>query len=191
MITAISGTPGIGKTSVAKILAKKMNASYISLSVLVKEKKVRSIYDKKRKTCAVSVSDLQEAASRKIKKSRKNIIKNVIIDGHLSHLLKADVAVILRCNPAELRKRMAKKRWSEAKMRENLIAEILGAASIEAMEKYGKSKVVEIDTSKKTPAEAAALIEEILNNHARRKKYAPRIDWTEKYMKDLIKYGEK
>ena len=164
-ILAITGTPGVGKSTVASVLAKRKNANLISITEIIK--KIPCSYDKKRKTKIVDIKRLQKEVNKKIKPGLN------IIDGHLSHLLKNDLTVLLRTNPIELRKRLKRKRWSEKKINENVEAEILGIISSEI------KKCIEIDTSKKTVENVVKEIEKALNNLSCKKK--KRIDWTYKY----------
>lgn len=180
MITAISGTPGTGKTSVAKILAKKLDANLISISMLVRE--VKHSWDKSRRTRIVDIKDLQKAVNKKLIRGKFNIV-----EGHLSHLLNSDIVVVLRCNPKELERRMKKKKWSRKKIGENIEAEILDEIITEAIEKHGMRKVFELDTSNKTAKGTAAIIKRLLNNFGT-KNYQPGIiDWTERYKDYLLR----
>ena len=182
MIISISGTPGTGKTGTARILAKLLDARMISISSLARKKKIRCGYDKKLKCKIIDTGSLQKAVDKEISK------KTNIIESHLAHLLKADFVIILRSNPAALEKRLKRRKWSEKKIMDNVHAEILDEITIEALQRHGKSKIIEIDTSKKTPKQAALLIERLLNNFRLQKSYrAGKTDWTEKYMNYLIK----
>lgn len=177
MILAISGTPCTGKTSVAKILSKKLNANLISIGKL----EVRHEWDKKRRTRIVDVKDLQKAVNRHLEKRKLNVV-----EGHLSHLLNADVVIVLRCNPSELEKRMKRKRWSKDKIVENIQAEILDEITIESMEKHGK-RVYEIDTSRRNPESVALIIKKLLNNLRTKQYRAGKIDWSEEYKDYLLR----
>lgn len=179
MIIALTGTPGVGKTTVAKELSKHFDV--ISLNSIVKKYRIKHGYDRKRKSKIIDIKKLAAAAK---KESGKH--KNIIIEGHLSHLLDAGLVVVLRCRPDVLAKRMKRKGWSENKIRENVMAEILDAITIEALEKSGKN-VSEIDTTRKNAKQTAKLILNILNNHSIQNKYrAGKIDWTEKYSRMLL-----
>ena len=183
MIIAISGTPGVGKTSVAKGLKRIISANFISLHSILVRKKINYGYDAERKTRIVSIKDLKKAIKKLIKKDKINII-----EGHLAHLLDADLIIILRCMPDVLEKRMKKKRWSKNKITENLHSEILDSITIEALENNKRNKVLEIDTTGKTASETAKIIKKILNNYSHQKKYAAgMIDWSERFANYLIK----
>ena len=74
------------------------------------------------------------------------------------------MAVILRCNPLELRKRLAAKGWSENKILENVQAEVLDVIKIEAHESL--DKVYELDTTAKSPEEVTDLFEAIMSGRS-------------------------
>ena len=105
---------------------------------------------------------------------------DVIIEGHLSHLLSVDGVIILRCHPEELKKRLMKKNWDENKIKENLEAEALDIILDRALEKH--KKIWEIDTTKKSIDEIADEIEKII------KEFPPprygKIDWSEWLMEN-------
>lgn len=183
MIISITGTPGTGKTAAARILAKNICAKLISIGSLVEKGKVRSKYDKQRKTRIVDEKDLEKAVRKEIKKGKTNVV-----EGHLSHLIKADYVFVLRTNPVELHRRLKKKRWHENKIKENVLAEFLDATAIEALGKNSRNRVFEINTTAKRPAATARLIKTILNNYSLQKTYrAGKMDWTEKYKGMILK----
>ncbi|MBI2232655.1 MAG: adenylate kinase family protein [Candidatus Aenigmarchaeota archaeon] len=180
MLIAITGTPGTGKSEVARILAKMLDAKLISISELVGKKKLAYTYDKKRKTKEIAEKDLKKIISLEAEKGIINIL-----EGHLSHLVEADYTFVLRTNPKELEKRLKKRNWSKSKIRENVLAEFIDEIAMEA----GTGKTTfELDTSKMKPRKTATLIKDILNSYSLQKKYRTgRIDWTEKYRNVVLK----
>lgn len=180
MLIAITGTPGTGKTKTAKILASLLDAKLISINQLIENGKLKYTYDKKRKTKETTTIQLKKAVSQEIEKGKVNIL-----EGHLSHLVKADYIFIFRTNPKELEKRFKKRAWAKSKIRENVIAEFIDEITIEA---GIRKNVFEIDTSKMKPIKTAALIKNILNSYSLQKKYSiGKIDWTEKYKNVILK----
>jgi adenylate kinase len=141
MLIALSGTPGCGKTSVSKRLAKKLDFKLLTLNYFIKREKLYSGYDKKRKTYIADLKKIQKFVDKKIK-------NNYIIDSHMSHLLKVDKVIVLRCEPEELKKRLKRKGWSKKKILENIEAELIGIISSEARKKH--KKVYDIDTTNKS-----------------------------------------
>jgi len=182
MIIAISGTPGAGKTSVAKILKSLLGAHLVSLNVLLKNKKIKSVLDRKRHSRIVDIKDVRGVVQKEVQKDKINIV-----EGHLSHLLDADIIIVLRCRPDILKKRMHKKKWNKNKIKENTDSEILDAITIEALEHHPKNKIIEVDTTKKSPRSTALLIKKVLSNYRLQKKYCVgKIDWSEKFADYLI-----
>jgi len=141
-IITLTGTPGTGKTEVARVMAKKLDCELLSINDLIENKELRYTIDKLRKTKVVDVKILQKLISKKTKN------RSFIIEGHYSHFLKSDLTIILRCNPSELAKRLKKKGWNHAKIKENIESELIGVISAEASR---NKHAIEIDTSGKKP----------------------------------------
>ena len=142
---AISGTPGTGKTATASILASK-GMSTIELNSFANEHGLLGKVDRKRKTREIDVEKLDAA----LLEERTD---DVVLAGHLAHLLTADMIVVLRTRPSVLRKRLEARDYSESKVRENLEAEACDVILIEALER--SKNVFEIDTTERTPEETA------------------------------------
>ena len=59
------------------------------------------------------------------------------------------------------------------KVRENVEAEVLGVCQLDALDSFGEERVLEIDTTDKSPPEVVSLIEQMMKEET-----APtRIDW--------------
>lgn len=157
MLVALTGTPGVGKTQCAAILRKR-GYSIVDLNEVAMSHDFTDGYDEDRDSYIIDIEPLNGFVEREYRGIE------VIIEGHLSHLLTVDMAVILRCNPLELKKRLATKGWSEGKVSENVQAEILDAVKIEAHQHL--TRVFEIDTSNRTPEEVADLFEAIMNGNS-------------------------
>jgi len=156
MIIAISGTPGTGKTEVAKVLAKQLGWKMIELNGLADEKGLHSGYDKSRKCKIVDVGGIKKEVAR-ISRSGKNII----IESHYAHDVKNDFTVILRANPGQLRERLVSRGWTLRKIEENIQSEIMEVCKSEAMNQ-GRN-VVEIDTTGKTPVQVSEEIRKAIS----------------------------
>jgi adenylate kinase len=151
MKIALTGTPGTGKSSVAKLLEKR---GYKVIRIDDIYEKFVVGYDEERKSKIVD----EKKMDREIKKIKEEGV--LIIEGHLSHLLSVDGVIILRCNPEELKKRLFKKGWDKKKIRENLEAEALDIILQRTLQKH--EKVWEIDVTDKNSEEVAEEIDKII-----------------------------
>lgn len=161
MIIAITGTPGVGKTTVSKILKQKIGGCLIPVNELVDEKSICTGIHKEKGYKIVDLYRLFDELDILIQSHNSSVI---IIEGHLSHLYEnCDSVIVLRAHPMVLKERMSIKNWTVAKINENIDAEIIGVCSYEAYEIYGE-KASEIDTSHISPYEVSDLIIEVINS---------------------------
>ena len=162
MIILITGTPGVGKTTVSSILVEEIDAYLVNINELVNEKHLYTGIDEERGYKIVDLDVLFDEMDE-IVKNIENPDKHIIIEGHLSHLFEnSDLVVVLRANPDVLRDRMKTKGWKAGKICENIEAEAIDICSYEAFEIHG-DKVNEIDTSDISPKQVVDLIIDIIN----------------------------
>ncbi len=172
MIVALSGTPGTGKSTVTRILAER-GLRVLEVGALAEEKGAVCGRDEDRGSLEIDVDALDEA----LRKEREE--GTTLLVGHLSHLLTADLIIVLRTSPAVLLDRLRGRGWPERKVRENVEAEACDVILVEALERT--DKVFEIDTSHRTPDETADAVLEILAGKT--EKYAHgNIDWSEEVL---------
>jgi adenylate kinase len=148
---AITGTPGTGKTAVAELVSESLKLPVLSANYLAKNHVIER--DEPRDTDVVDVEAAAKSARLK---------KDCIVEGHLAHFFPADIVIVLRCRPAELKKRLEKKGWKKEKIRENIEAEGMNIISLEARDK--NKTVFDIDTTELTVQEVAErIIEAVVN----------------------------
>ncbi|MBT18236.1 MAG: NMP kinase [Dehalococcoidia bacterium] len=144
---AITGVPGTGKTTVSALL----NKNVMNLS---------DLYEKSadgREEDGTWIIDTEKMATIVANESEDNDM----IEGHLSHLLGiSKTAIVLRCHPTELKKRLKKRKYNDEKIQENLEAECLGIITNECLEE--EIETWEVDTTDTTPEKTAKEIEEII-----------------------------
>ncbi len=138
-LIVISGTPGTGKTTWAKVLAKKLGYNRLDLHDYYKE--ISTGYNRSKQAYDIDL--------KKFEKLVKGLKENTILDSHIAHLLpKIDLCIVLTCsNLKKLEKRLKARKYSKRKARENLDAEIFQICLNEAKE--NGHKVIEFDTAKK------------------------------------------
>jgi adenylate kinase len=173
MIIAISGTPGTGKTVVARLLARKLDANLISIHDIIGQKKIPYKQDRIRNTKIVDVKKLQQVVNRLIINNKMNLI-----EGHLSHLLNADKVFVLRCNPIVLKKRLGRRDWTRNKISENVLAEMLDEIAA------ASPKHFEIDTSRTNAKQVADEIMRIIKSPKYYKN--PKINWLDRKFYNIL-----
>lgn len=147
-VIIVTGTPGTGKTALSKKLAKKLAFRYLDVGSIIKKCNFSEDYDEKRKTHIVDAKKLNRELVREIMNCKKTE-KGVIIDSHLSHHLPkkyVDLCIVTKCNLRVLEKRLRKKKYFKAKIRENMDVEIFDVCLNEAKE--NKHKIFIVDTTK-------------------------------------------
>ncbi|MFH1328159.1 MAG: adenylate kinase family protein [Candidatus Bathyarchaeota archaeon] len=179
----ITGSPGVGKSTIATRLASAIKTEYLNLGeASIKEGFVLS-FDEARKCPVVDLKKLGKHILKLVNESRKNII----LDGHyLVELPEKQVLFIflLRCHPVELERRLKSKGFNERKITENVLSEILDSCLLEASNLYSSSKIHEIDTTNKG---ADLVLQEILKVFRKRKKPTIGIcDWIDELGKEKM-----
>ena len=168
MRIAITGTPGVGKTTVSKVLGEKLGIKVIDITEVVKRYKLYTEKDEDMDSYVIDFDRLEDFIKEIEKKER-----NIILDGHVSHLLNPDYTIVLRCNPEIIKERLEKRGYKTKKVLENIQAEILDVCLCES-----KGKVYEIDT---TGRDVEDIVSEIIEAIKHKKERKGIVDWTEKY----------
>ncbi|MDH5634564.1 MAG: adenylate kinase family protein [Candidatus Bathyarchaeota archaeon] len=164
-VLVLTGTPGVGKSSVARLLASRLAGVHINLSELVKSKGLDCGLDRKRETLIADTRNVSKQVGEIVAQSDGYIV----VEGHFAvDVVKAEDAflvLVLRRNPDELRKVLRKRGFKESKVLENVAAEILDICLSDAVETYGEERVCEVDVSGRTEEEVAEEIFCVVEGH--------------------------
>jgi adenylate kinase len=184
-VILITGTPCVGKTSTAKVLALKLDALCINLTELATRENLIQEKDEQRNTLIVDEERMKRRISEIIKESTKD---DIVIDGHYAANVVPQEHVsyvfVLRRDPVELRKLMEKSGFSENKIWENLASEILDVCLVDALNFHGTDKVCELDVSGKTVEESVKAMLDVLGGF--KKCYVGVVDWLGKLEEEGI-----
>lgn len=162
-VILVTGTPCVGKTTVARLLSLRLNAAYVNLTDLAIKENLILSRDSKRNSLIVNEEGMKSKLVEIIKRCGE---KSIIIDGHYAPSIVPDRLVthvfVLRRDPVELRRFMEEAGFSQRKLWENLASEILDVCLVEAINAQGRDKVCEVDVSGKTAEEIVSEIQQIL-----------------------------
>lgn len=166
-VILVVGTPCVGKTSVARLLASRLNALYINLTELAINDNLVFGVDRERGSAFVDEVQMQ----RKISGIIEGAGKDVVVDGHYAASVVpkrfVTCAFVLRRDPVELRGFMEKAGFSGRKLWENLAAEILDVCLFEAVKAYGIAKVCELNVTGKSVEEVVREILDVVDGRVK------------------------
>ncbi len=179
----VSGTPGVGKTLVATVLASRLGLDYLNLSDLVVRESLYVGVDEARGSLVIDEERLVRRLAELLSRSESD----VVVDSHYGEIIPEElvrIIFVLRLNPAVLYERLVSRGWSVEKVKENVEAEILGVCTYNALSEHSASKVCEVDVTGKEVEEVVVELLDILNNV---KKCEVWVDWlSQEFLHEFI-----
>lgn len=179
MNIVITGSPGVGKHTVAKEILNQLKLTLLDINKIAKD---FDLFEPNKNTNDVDVEKLSSIIENRLSDS------NLIV-GHLAPYVvsptKINKVIVLRKNPYELLEIYEKRRYSKEKAKENASSEILGIIMHDSLTRF-KNKTFQLDTTGKSVKNVRDLIFKIINeNHS-----SDEIDWLELVTKkgDLKKF---
>jgi len=133
MRIALTGTPGVGKTSVAKKVSKILGLEHVNVSKRALE--IGAAAGEDEGSILVDLDILKETLEK---------MDNIVIDSHFAEVFDSDFIFVLRCEPKILFERLKRRSYPEKKVKENVEAEILDYCLIHALENHPAEKIFEI-----------------------------------------------
>lgn len=149
-VVCVSGTPGVGKTTVCLKVKEKLGTDkfeFVNVGDLIKEKQLFSEWDDEM-NCSIFDENRVEEEILKIAREIENIGKQgLLIDFHSVGFLSTrfvDKVFVLSAETNILYGRLEKRHYSVDKIQENVQAEIFKESKCEAQDRFGEDIVVEM-----------------------------------------------
>ena len=144
MKLAITGTPGVGKTSVSKSLGKKLKSKVLNEKEFALEKGIGK-WDSEEDELIVPLGKLRKALNQMLKTE-----ENVIIEGHMlcEIALDVDFIVLITLDPELLEERLESRRYPHPKIQDNVFCEGIDYCKKHVSRKYPKKKIIEVKSQK-------------------------------------------
>ena len=166
MLVAVTGTPGTGKSTACDVLARR-GYTVVDLDEVARSGGFIVGHDRKRGTDEVDVDALRDHLQIPA--------KIAFLRSHYSHRMNVNIAVILRCRPSVLRRRLEARGWAPEKVRENVEAEAIDVILQEAVARL--PFVYEIETTELAPDRTADGILAVLQGKTQGREPGS-IDWS-------------
>ena len=140
-VIIITGTPGVGKSTFALFLSKKLYWRRLDLHSYYNQ--LSTGYNRKKQCYDLDPKRVEKL----VIKTRDEDTTPLVVDSHIAHHLSpknVDLCIVLTCSDLQkLKQRLLRRQYSKQKIRENLDAEIFQICLIEAQE--NKHKILVFD----------------------------------------------
>jgi len=156
----VTGTPGVGKTTLSKEIAEAKKIEHIDISAFIKSNKIYESYNKEFDSLVFDENTVKDFLNEYIKNKA-----SFIIDTHSPTVaidINFDFIFHITCSTSVLGKRLADRKYSETKIMENLESEIFNVIG-EEIEEYFGEKVWTINGSGLPNEDDEFTVEDVFN----------------------------
>ena len=180
-VILVLGVAGVGKTVFGRALASLLGLKFIDVPELVERRKLYSEYDVESRAYLVDLRRLSAAAGLELRDG--GVLASVY--AFKPRGVKVSWAIILRMRPTRLLEALRGRGYPDEKIRENVSAEFIDQPLVEAIQKFGGKKVVQLDATDADLEGLARRVAEAIRSRSL-KQLDQRIDW----ISELERSGE-
>ncbi|KAL8755427.1 MAG: hypothetical protein Q9199_003650 [Rusavskia elegans] len=140
----ITGTPGVGKTTLCESLTSITGLQHLAINRVAKERECHGGWDDALNSWIVDEDKILDAIEDEVKQG------GYLIDWHACDLFPEswiDLVVVLRSDSTTLYDRLKARNYSEQKLQENMDAEIMEVLLDEAREAFDGELVIELQSN--------------------------------------------
>ena len=163
-ILIVTGTPGTGKTVLARLIAAKEKSELVNLGELIKKKKLYHEYDRSRQSYIIDEKLLRKSLLNLFNSRRGN---GLVIETHwLGKFMprrRGMTAVVIRTDPVILARRLERRGWAKRKIWENVEAELIDLSLYESLKLLGRGRVYQVNATRKSPKELLRLVSKLIS----------------------------
>ena len=140
----LTGTPGVGKTTAAKALGKKLKYKVVNEKEFALQQGI-GMWSAENEELFMPMAKLRKAMARLVEKE-----DNLIVEGHLlcETKLKVDVVILLRLHPELLGVRLSSRGYKAEKIEDNVFCEGIDYCKKKVAKRYPAGKVVEVNAGR-------------------------------------------
>ncbi len=175
-LIVVTGTPGVGKTVLAKDLALRLDFQFVDIGEMAKQGQMFRGYDRARMSHLVDERRVRSALKQTLRSD--GVLASHFVGGLLAEVPHGQ-AVVLRLDPVVLWNRLRSRGWSRRKAWENVEAELLDVCYCDAVKALGRARVFEIDATGKS--RRRVLTESLKIVRSRKKNPSKRVSWLGRY----------
>ena len=179
MSIVITGNPGVGKHTITKEIAEKLELSILDINSIAKD---AGLFEKNKDTYDIDTEKLEKILEQKISEKK-------VIVGHLAPYVldknKVKIVIVLRKNPYDLISVYKERKYTDEKSKENTGSEVLGIITHDTISKF-QEKAFQINTSGKSIQEVVEKVMALISNNEGNEE----VDWLDLVTKnnDLKKF---
>ncbi|MFA5763470.1 MAG: AAA family ATPase [archaeon] len=135
----VTGTPGTGKTTLAKNLAKKLNLTVINEKDFALKNSLGAFNDENE--LEIPLEEFEKKANAFLKKN-----DNIIFEGHVlcETKLNVDKVILIKMDPEQLEMRLEQRSYSPEKIMDNVFCEGIEYSKKHLLKNYAKKDIIEV-----------------------------------------------